>query len=58
MYRCELNIPDRQCPNLLADGIHCNDNVKCSFCKDETLEEQTKTGYVRQERWYEKYYKR
>lgn len=57
MYRCELDVPGRKCPNLLEDGIHCNNNTVCSFCKDETLEEKPKVSYVRKERWYEKYYK-
>lgn len=58
MYRCELDVPGRKCPNLLEDGIHCNNNTVCSFCKDETLEEKPKVSYVRKERWYEKYYKK
>ena len=58
MYLCELDVPGRECPNLLEDGIHCNNNTVCSFCRDEGVTEEKPTSkYVRKERWFEKYYK-
>ena len=56
-YICNFD-SDLYCPNRLSDHIHCNDNIQCSFCVEETkAQERNPKGYVRKERWYEKYYK-
>ena len=44
-FDCKYRLPDNKCEG----------NTSCGFCKtDEKIEPK---GYVRQERWYEKYYK-
>lgn len=56
-YICKLNT-EFDCPMRLSDGVHCNNNTKCGFCVAESQLQQRKIkGYVRKERWYEKYYR-
>lgn len=56
-YICKLD-GDLECPNRLPDNIHCNNNINCGFCVEEAKPQEYKPkGYVRKERWYEKYYK-
>jgi len=57
MYICKL-ASDLDCNNRLPDNIHCNNNVNCGFCVEEAkIQKSQAKGYVRKERWYEKYYK-
>lgn len=57
-YICKLD-SDLDCPYRLEDKMHCNNNDQCSFCMVEREEyEYNSKGYVRKERWYEKYYKK
>ncbi len=56
-YICTLDIPEKTCVRLMNDGVHCDNHTSCGFCKEENPKDMNKPGYVRQERWYEKYYK-
>ena len=57
-YICKLD-SDLECPSKSPDNIHCNNNnTKCVFCVEEVKPQEYKPkGYIRKERWYEKYYK-
>lgn len=60
-YFCTLDIEIRNCPFLSKDLKYCNaEPSSCSFRKFDTIiidTHETKQKYVREPRWYEKYYK-
>lgn len=54
--KCTLAADINKCQYFNKETQECNNDEKCSFqSKDE---EKNVTGYVRQERWYEKYYRK
>lgn len=59
-YLCTMDADLRQCQLLDQTRKYCaGENVKCSFCEVEQKNNpQNPKGYVRQERWYEKYYRK
>lgn len=55
-YRCTLPEDINTCPFCDKDRMECNNKKNCSFKENED-DQITKDKYVRQKRWYEKYYK-
>ena len=65
MKKCNLDAPVNKC-EFFGRNLICNNSNKCSFQEvdPEDVEEiivkkngVKKNGYIRKERWYEKYYK-
>ena len=54
--KCTLSIEINECPFCNKEDMICNKEDKCTFQKDDNI--QPKQKYVRQERWYEKYYRK
>lgn len=54
---CELHPDINKCPHLEPIKGKCNIKNECCGFYDK-LKSQIGTGYVRQPRWYEKYYKK
>ena len=55
-YLCTLDLPDLVCP-FHCNHKTCSGNESCSYCvEDKRKKEARPKGYVRKERWYEKYY--
>lgn len=52
-YICTLQA-ETDCKYLSKDRKNCLGNPACAFCYDNAENH----GYVRQERWYEKYYRK
>lgn len=56
IMKCTLVADINKCQYFNKETQECNNDGKCSFqSKDE---EKNVTGYVRQERWFEKYYRK
>lgn len=53
--KCTLSVEVNNCPFCNKDNMECNNNKNCAFQMDKNS--PVKDKYVRQERWYEKYYK-
>lgn len=53
--RCTLEKDVNKCPFYLVDTLGCKNNKECSFQENE--EQEAKQKYIREPRWYEKYYK-
>lgn len=53
--KCTLSIEVNECPFYNKDKMECNNQNRCTYQENENA--QPKEKYVRQERWYEKYYK-
>lgn len=57
MIKCMLLEEINQCKFCDLSNMTCNNpNSSCAFRDDKT--ESTSKEYVREERWYEKYYKK
>lgn len=60
MKKCKLDKSVNKC-EFFEKNCRCNNANKCSFqeVEPEDVEDATvgNNGYVRKERWYEKYYK-
>ena len=54
--KCYLDKDINKCPYFLSAEQKCTSKTKCSF--QEKIDSNANGGYVRQERWYEKYYKK
>ncbi len=54
---CELHPDINKCPHFEAIKGKCRIKNECCGFYDKS-KPQTGTGYVRQPRWYEKYYKK
>lgn len=54
--KCFLDKDINKCPYFLQAEEECISKSKCSF--QEKINPKIDTGYVRKERWYEKYYKK
>lgn len=55
---CTLDKELNECPYYKADDQSCHSENPCSFSRSDE-EHSPKTGqYIREERWYEKYYKK
>ena len=57
-YICTLDV-NHSCKLLVKKDIKnfCEGNASCSYYQQEAKVSATPAGYVRKERWYEKYYK-
>ena len=53
--KCYLDKDINKCPYFLQKEQECISKSKCSF--QEKIDPKIDCGYVRKERWYEKYYK-
>ena len=53
MAKCSLSKDINTCPFCDLENMKCNDG-KCAF----RVEDKHTDKYIRQERWYEKYYKK
>lgn len=53
--KCYLDKDINKCPYFLPAEEECISKSKCSF--QEKIDFKIDCGYVRKERWYEKYYK-
>lgn len=53
--KCNLPEDVNSCPMFQKDNATCKNQNKCSY---QVSEEVIKEKYVRQERWYEKYYRK
>lgn len=59
-YYCTLEEDINSCQFFQREKGLCNGNPQCGFCVCEKEEEQKVSynyKYVREPRWYEKYYK-
>lgn len=54
--KCTLPADINQCRFYNKDNMECSNDNECSFQESEEENILTK-GYIREERWYEKYYK-
>lgn len=55
MKKCNLSKEINNCPFCNKEKMECNnENTQCTF-REREIEGNKK--YVRQDRWYEKYYK-
>ena len=54
--KCYLDKDINKCPYFLQKEQECISKSKCSF--QEKIDPKIDCGYVRKERWYEKYYKK
>lgn len=54
--KCTLVTDINKCQYFNKETQECNNDEKCSFQRKD--EEKNVTGYVRKERWYEKYYRK
>lgn len=53
MVKCKLDEDINSCPYFIQESLTCNNIDGC--CYQENQEEKLKyTGYIREERWYEK----
>lgn len=55
--KCTLSIEVNTCPFCDKDKMECNNEKSCAFQERKDNAIKTKEGYVRKERWYEKYYR-
>ena len=55
-YICKMKINNIPCRYQKCDG-GCSANMRCSYQIERIDSEETRRGYVRKERWYEKYYR-
>lgn len=53
--KCTLPADINSCEYFIPEGNHCRNENKCSF---QDIPTQSGEKYIRQERWYEKYYKK
>ena len=57
MKKCNLSKDINNCPFCDKDKMEChNDVAECGFQKCEEVKTEDTIGYIRKERWYEKYY--
>lgn len=56
--KCALSIKANECPFCDKDKMECKNENKCSFQENEDNIIKTQDGYVRKERWYDKYYRK
>ena len=56
MVKCTLDKDINKCPYLVEDG--CSNPNHCSFQQEDKEALIEKERYVREERWYEKYYRK
>lgn len=54
--KCLLDKNINKCPYFLLAEEECISKTRCSY--QEKIDSGTDCGYVRKERWYEKYYKK
>ena len=54
--KCTLPADINECPLCDKEKMECNKKDRCIFQENENA--QPKEKYIRQERWYEKYYKK
>lgn len=54
--KCLLDKDINKCPYFLLTEEECISKTKCSY--QEKIDPETDCGYIRKERWYEKYYRR
>lgn len=54
--KCILSTEINNCPFCNKGNMICNNEKSCAFQEKEVVQEKEK--YVREERWYEKYYRR
>lgn len=61
MKKCKLDVSVNKCEFFVTVSCECQNTNKCSFqeVEPEDVEDVTvgNNGYVRKERWYEKYYR-
>lgn len=61
MKKCKLDYTINRCEYFEVESCECENPNKCSFQEIEPADVEDVTvgnnGYVRKERWYEKYYK-
>lgn len=55
MIKCYLNNEINTCPYYKKENMECKSPTPCNFAKNNA---KIKNTYMRQERWYEKYYKK
>lgn len=53
--KCTLSEDINKCPFCNKEKMECHNEHECTFQGKE--EEKKSAGYVRKERWYEKYYR-
>ena len=59
MFNCTLSPDINTCKFYSPSDNSCsNPNEGCTFREDSSKSSELPTGYVREERWYEKYYKK
>ena len=52
-----LSADINNCPFCDKDSMLCKNENKCAFKQEKIEDNISPDGYVRKERWYEKYYK-
>ena len=57
MIQCTLPQDINLCPHYDKPNSSCNNPSNCSFQENVQEDMMPYNGYVRQERWYEKYYR-
>lgn len=55
---CTLDKDINRCPHYRSDDLSCANEKPCSFGQIGGDETKISGEYVREERWYEKYYKK
>lgn len=54
--KCNLPADINQCPYFLTEKQECKKESACSF--QQKAVSKPRNQYIREERWYEKYYKK
>ena len=55
--KCNLSADTNKCPFCNKNKMECNYDRRCLFQETESEPVKETNGYVRKERWYEKYYR-
>lgn len=58
MKKCTLEPEYNTCRYFNYEASECQNKGRCSFQEEVIANNKIRANYVREERWYEKYYRR